>query len=491
MPTIDSGAWCFGGSGAWSGGDGFVKRRVVVIGGGIAGLAAAHRLRQRAPHLDVLLIDQSDRPGGKLRTVELAGGPVERGAESFLTGDPAGGPSAAVRLAEQVGLGEALVHPATAKAAVAVGGALHDLPAGTLMGIPVDTDPPERPGAAPLLRPGEDVTVGALVRPRRGDVVVDRFVDPLLGGVYAGRADQLSLRMALPTLADAAERADTLTGAVRSALAARRSTPGAPVFSTVRGGMSRLVDAITATLPDVRLGLPVRELRRHGTGWRLTIGSTHTPSTVDADAVVLAVPAAPAARLLSGAFPASPGSPPAAATTGGSGRPALGYASVALVAFALPATKLPELSGVLVPATEGFAVKAVTFFDQKWSHLRRPGLTVVRASVGRAGEEHQLQRADGDLLGLVRDEVARLIGADRLPDPLDAAVFRWGGALPQYAPHHRDRVAALRAGLAAHNTAAGHPPIAVAGAAYDGVGIPACVTSGWAAADTLLEALEG
>lgn len=447
------------------------RRVVAVIGGGIAGLAAAHRLRERAPHLDVILFDQGERPGGKLRTVELAGGPVERGAESFLSGDPAGGPSAAVLLAEQVGLGDALVHPAIGKAAVAVAGGLHDLPPGTLMGIAVEADPAERPSSGPLLRPGEDVTVGGLVRPRRGDLVVDRFVEPLLGGVYAGHADRLSLRMALPALADAAERSDTLTGAVRAALAARRGTPGAAVFSAVRGGMSRLVDAVAATLPDVRLGLPVRELRRHGSGWRLTVGSTRDASTVDADGVILAVPATPAARLLS-------------TVEGVQGVP-LAYASVALIALALPTTKLPELSGFLVPATEGFAVKAVTFFDQKWPHLRRPGLTLIRASVGRAGEEHQLQRSDTDLLDLVRDEVARLLGADRLPDPVDAAVFRWGGGLPQYEPHHRDRVAALRAGLAAH------PPITLAGAAYDGVGIPACVTSGRTAADTLLQALEG
>ena len=125
---------------------GGARRRVVVIGGGIAGLAAAHRLHERAPHLDVVLFDQGERPGGKLRTVELAGGPVERGAESFLSGDPAGGPSAAVRLAEQVGLGDELVHPATAKAAVATGGGLLDLPAGTLMGIPAGEDPADRPG---------------------------------------------------------------------------------------------------------------------------------------------------------------------------------------------------------------------------------------------------------------------------------------------------------------------------------------------------------
>jgi oxygen-dependent protoporphyrinogen oxidase len=453
-----------------------MTRRVVVIGGGIAGLAAAHRIRERAPHVDVVVVEQRDRPGGKLSTGSLAGGPVERGAESFLVADPAGGPSAALRLVEAVGLGGAVVHPATSRAAVAVDGGLRDLPPKTLMGIPLQAPDsvPDVPCGAPLLAPGDDVTVGGLVRPRRGDMVVDHYVEPLLGGVYAGRADRLSLRMALPALADAAERAHTLTEALAAAVAMRRGTPGAPVFGAVEGGMSRLVDAVAATLPDVRLGRPVRELRRHGDGWRLTLGSTRDAATLDADGVVLAVPAAPAARLLSTVDDVS-GVPV-------DGVP-LEYASVALVALVLPATELPELSGFLVPATEGLAVKAVTFFDQKWAHLRRPDVTVLRASVGRHGDERQLQRTDEGLVEVVRGELARLLGMDALPDHVDSGVFRWGGGLPQYRPHHLDRVRALREELGRH------PAIAVAGAAYDGVGIPACVKSGWAAADAVLEGL--
>ncbi|MGI5244494.1 protoporphyrinogen oxidase [Dactylosporangium sp. CA-139066] len=446
-----------------------MTKRVVVVGGGIAGLAAAHRLHTLRPGLDVVLLDQRDRPGGKLSTGELAGGPVERGAESFLVGAPEGGSSAALRLAEAVGV--TVVHPTPARAAVAIDGSLRDLPAGTLMGIPVQAPDSvlDEPATAPLLAPGADVTVGGLVRPRRGDAVVDHFVEPLLGGVYAGRADRLSLRMALPALAAAAERAHTLTEALQAAVAASRRTPGAPVFGTVEGGMSRLVDAVAAALPDVRCGVTVRALRRSGGGWQLTLGSTRDAEVLDADGVVLAVPARPAERLL-------------AAVDGVSSVP-LDYASVALVALALPATKLPELSGFLVPATEGLAVKAVTFFDQKWAHLRRPGVTVLRASVGRHGDEGQLQRTDDALAEVVRAEVARLIGVDALPAELGRGVFRWGGALPQYTPNHQDRVRALRAGLAAH------PAIAVAGAAYDGVGIPACVASGWRAAEAVLERL--
>ncbi|GAA2381876.1 protoporphyrinogen oxidase [Dactylosporangium salmoneum] len=446
--------------------------RVVVVGGGIAGLAAAHRLHTLRPGLDVVVLDQRDRPGGKLATGELAGGPVERGAESFLMGDPAGGPSAAVRLAEEVGLGPAIVHPTPARAAVALDGGLRDLPAGTMMGIPLKaTDSAaDDPAPAPLLSPGGDVTVGGLVRARRGDAVVDHYVEPLLGGVYAGRADHLSLRMALPALAAAAERTHTLTDALAEAVGASRRTPGAPVFGTIQGGMGRLVGAVAATLPGVRSGVTVRALHRHGAGWRLTLGSTRDAETLDADGVVLAVPAAPAARLL-------------AAVEGARAVP-LEYASVALVALALPDTALPELSGFLVPATEGYSVKAVTFFDRKWAHLRRPGVTVLRASIGRHGDEARLQHTDDDLVQTVRAEVAKLLGMGALPAEIDRAVFRWGGALPQYEPGHRDRVATLRAGLAEH------PAIAVAGAAYDGVGIPACIASGRAAAETVLAGLE-
>jgi oxygen-dependent protoporphyrinogen oxidase len=237
--------------------------------------------------------------------------------------------------------------------------------------------------------------------------------------------------------------------------------------------MSRLVDALVGLVGDVRVGSPVRKLERSAKGWRLTLGPTPEMSTVDADGVVLAVPAAPAARLLSTVDDVPPLS--------------LEYASVALVALAVPALKLPELSGFLVPPTEGFAVKAVTFFDRKWAHLRRAdGVTVLRASLGRAGAEAELlHRTDAALVALVRAELAQLLGLDALPAHLDAAVYRWGGALPQYRKGHLDRVAALRAGLARH------PALAVAGAAYDGVGIPACVKSGRVAADAVLDELEG
>jgi oxygen-dependent protoporphyrinogen oxidase len=452
-----------------------------VVGGGIAGLAAGYRLAERGA--SVLLIDQATGLGGKLSTAELAGGPVEGGAEAFLTRDADGRPSAAVELARAVGLGDALVHPATSRAAVAIGGRLRPLPAGTLFGVPGDLSTMDdvaavdaaldRDGGRPLLGPDQDVAVGALVRGRLGDEVADRLVDPMLGGVYAGRADDLSLATTIPALASACRRTGTLTAAVRVALAARPVASG-PVFATVDGGLSRLVDALAGALraagATLRLAAPVRELGRTAAGWSLRVGSTGDADTVPVDAVVLAVPSHPAARLLAAVDPA------AAAAVG-----ALDYASVALVSLALPRLELPALSGFLVPATEGYAVKAVTFFTRKWSHQARPdGLALVRASLGRYGEEQVLQRTDPELVALVRRELADLLGAD-LPASVDTLVRRWGGALPQYRPGHLDRVAAARAALP--------PTLALAGAALDGVGIPACVRSGQVAADTVLSDL--
>lgn len=458
--------------------------RIVVVGGGIAGLAAAARLRElgRAA-VEIMVIDQADQLGGKLRTGSIAGGTVETGAEAFLTYDPDGQLSAVSRLAGRVGLGEALRHPATGRAAITLSGQLVPVPGGTLTGVPGDLSTLDGvavpadldgDGGAPLLAPGEDVAVGDLVRRRLGDEVVARLVDPMLGGVYAGRADGLSLATTMPALHAAAGTEHTLVGAVRAAIAASRRPAGAPIFSTVDGGVGRLVSAVnSAAEPVVQLGQPVRAIARSSDGWRLTVGATRDPSTVDAAAIVLAVPARPVTRLL------EPVAPEAAAAMS-----TLDYASVALVTLALPASyRLPELSGFLVPESEGYEIKAATFFTVKWQHLRRAdGLQLVRASLGRYGATEVLQRTDAELVTLVREELGAILGS-ALPHPEASLVSRWGGALPQYSPGHLDRVAAARTALPTG--------LALAGAAFDGVGIAACVRSGESAADVVWAGLKG
>ncbi|MDI6103258.1 protoporphyrinogen oxidase [Actinoplanes sp. NEAU-A12] len=456
-----------------------MRKRIAIIGGGIAGLAAAVRLRDvTPPGTEIVVYEQSSALGGKLRTGDLGGLPVERGAESFLNSAPGGGESAAVALARRLDLGDALVHPAARPAALAFGGGLVPIPGGTLVGVPGDLSALDGVALAasdadvdsgrPLLAPGEDVAVGALVRERFGDEVVDRLVDPMLGGVYAGRADRLSLRVTMPQLAHTAETEHTLAGAVRAAQARGRRVPGQPVFAAVEGGMSRLVAAAaSASGARVRLGLPVRELTRTPGGrWKLIFGPVPAPRSDEVDAVILAVPASPAARLL--------GDPEVAE---------LEYASVALAGLALPpGTRLPDLSGFLVPPGEGTLVKAATFFTTKWPHLATArGPVIVRASLGRAGEQERLQLDDASLIAIARRELGALIGAE-LPEPVESWVQRWGGGLPQYAPGHADRVARARAALP--------EGLALAGAAFDGVGIPVCVASGERAADEVCKFLE-
>ncbi len=322
-----------------------------------------------------------------------------------------------------------------------------------------------------------DVSVTAYVGARFGQELVDRLVDPLLGGVYAGRCDQLSFEATMPGLAKAARSHRTLAGAARSLLPDPATPPAAPVFTTLTGGLGTLPAAVAARSGAVvRTGAMTRELARTADGWRLTIGSARAPERLDADAVILALPARPASRLLAAASPA------AAAALG-----EIGYASMAIVTLAYPQAAFPSLphgSGYLVPAVDGRAVKAVTFSTVKWPHLQAAGppVLVVRCSVGRVGEEAILQSGDGELAAIAGAELAAATGARGAP--IDTRVSRWGGGLPQYTVGHLERVARIRASVA------GQPGLAVCGAAYDGIGIPACIASARLAATRVLAYLQ-
>lgn len=447
--------------------------RVVVVGAGIAGLVSALRLSGRgAGDVQVTVLDGAARVGGKLAT---GAGGLDVGAESLLARRPQ-----AVDLVREIGLGGDLVHPGPAAPAVWSRGALHPLPAGLVMGVPVDDagaaaardlTGPVNLDAASDPQTG-DVAVGTWLAARLGRPVVDRLVEPLLGGVYAGYADRLSLRATVPALWPAAAG-----GAPLRSVAPPRA--GGPVFAGVRGGVGRLpevlADRLVAAGVIVRARAPVRALERSDSGWRLELGAAPSPEFLDADAVLLAVPAPAAAKLLAGPVPA------AAAELAG-----VATASVAVISVLLPAEQLAGVaaSGVLVPPVEGRLVKAVTFSSIKWpwlaDRLAGPGLHAVRLSVGRLGEEATLQRDDADLTAEAVAELAGLLGRPAL-DPVSSTLTRWGGALPQYTPGHLDRVTRLRRALA------GAGGLAMAGATLDGLGVAACIASADRAVTELLE----
>lgn len=456
--------------------------RVVVVGGGIAGLAAAWTLRDALPDAEILVLEAAASVGGKLRTAVLAGVAVDVGAEAMLARRPEG-----IGLIHAAGLGDAVIAPSTTAAAIRAGGALHPLPARTMLGIPGDVDAVASSGvlsrhavqriaaesdADPLPPLSEDVAVGALVRSRLGNEVADRLVEPLLGGVYAGRADQLSLRATMPALADRLVTGNSLVRAVQAVVdTGARSGSTGPVFASLSGGLGQLPQQLASSGRfDVRTSTTVRTIERTDGGFRLVCGAVPQAEVIAADAVVVATPAAKAARLLQGVAPA------AAAELSG-----IESASVAITTLAFRQVALPPGSGLLVAAGEALAVKAVTVTSQKWPIEAGGGLVLLRASVGRAGEAHLLQRSDDELVALVRHELRALLGIEA--EPLDTLVSRWGGGLPQYAVGHVERVARIRRAVA---DVAG---LAVCGAAYDGVGIPACIASAHAAAAQVVTAL--
>ncbi|MFE0983084.1 protoporphyrinogen oxidase [Streptomyces rochei] len=450
---------------------------VVVIGGGIAGLAAAHRLLERGARVTVL--EASDRVGGKLLPGEVAGVRVDLGAESLLARRPE-----AVGLAREVGLADRLQPPATASASLWTRGALRPMPKGHVMGVPgtaaalagVLSDEGlariERDADLPRTEVGDDVAVGEYVAARLGREVVDRLVEPLLGGVYAGDAYRISLRSAVPQLFEAARTHTSLTEAVRAIQGRTAASPATgPVFMGIEGGIGTLplavAESVRARGGEIVTHTPVTGLRRTAEhGWRVTTADR----ALHADAVVVAVPARPAAELLRAEAPA------AAAELA-----AVEYASMALITLAYrrsDAAALPEGSGFLVPPVDGRTIKASTFASRKWGWIDAdPDLVVLRTSVGRYGETEILGRDDTGLVDVSRHDLKEATGL--AAEPVATRVTRWRDGLPQYPVGHHARVARIREHVA------GLTGLAVCGAAYDGVGIPASIASAYAAVDQI------
>ncbi|MFD6229680.1 protoporphyrinogen oxidase [Streptomyces sp. NPDC060232] len=479
------------------------RPHVVVVGGGIAGLSAAAHLSGVADGTAsgalVTVLESAGRLGGKLLRAEVGGLAVDLGAEAVFVRRPA-----ALELARQVGLGHELEPPSTMEAAILTRGKSRPLPMGHLLGIPGDLRALAACGILsrdgliracwdlqlPRTQVGDDIAIGRYVAARMGREVVDRMVEPLLGGIYAGHADHISMRATLPGLLAAARDERSL---VESIHRMRRPDPGKadllapkppghgapPPFRTVRGGMGRLPLALARACRsagvDIRTGVEVRDLERVTHGWALTVHHAGRAQRMDADAVVLAVPAPAAARLLARQAPS------AAAVLR-----AVEYADTALITLVFERSDLaalPHGSGLLVPPVDGRLVKAVTFSSNKWSWPGRyaPDKFVVRVSVGRHGEDTAVVLDDQELVARSRTELAQATGL--FAAPCDTAVTRWRTGLPQYAVGHVTRMEHVHEQVRKLGT------LAVCGAAYDGVGITACVEGAQRAAAAITASL--
>jgi oxygen-dependent protoporphyrinogen oxidase len=474
----------------------------------------------------VLILDTDDRVGGKLAATEFAGRTVDLAADAFLARRPE-----ATELCEQLGIGDQLVPVGASGASILARGRLRPMPAGLVLGVPTRWWPLARSG---LFNPAEslrvardlvmphlapeavigDQTVADLVGPRLGRRAVERLVDPLIGGINAGGVDELSAAATFPALIAASHQSGSLMRALRrlpppdaegpvfwslrqstaslaGRLADRLTDPGSPWKVSIHTGVS--VDAMT------QLSLSPSTRRR----WWLTVSGNGAEALTNGadgsslarrpgssavrldeglvvDGIILALPAPRAAVLL------APHSPVAAGVLS-----TIEYASVAVVTLAVPSAAIGaalEGTGFLVPRTSRLEgrpalITGCTYLSRKWPHLASAGTELIRVSVGRFGDERHQGLDDTEIRDAAFSELARVLDITGVPS--DSQVTRWPGAFPQYRVGHLTRVGNIEKAVA---DLAG---VAVAGAAYRGVGIPACIASGRSAARSVLGSLTG
>jgi oxygen-dependent protoporphyrinogen oxidase len=449
--------------------------RVIVVGAGVTGLSAAHELARSG--IDVTVLG-GGQVGGKVSTSRFAGYDVDRSADAFLARVPDG-----IELCRELGIDGELVSPAARRAYVYSRGALRLLPEAQVLGVPTDLDELAASGIvseagvsaarADLTTPGAppagDETIGAFIRRRLGDEVLERLVDPLVGGINAGDTDDLSLAAVTPQL-DAAARSEEPS--LIRACAAQRALGDAtkPVFFAPVGGMGVLVDTLVRSLDhagvELRSEAIAREVGRDG------VIVLDCGRRVAGDGVIVATPASVAATILAGTSER-------AATLLATIR----TASVALVTLAFARDGIDHAldgSGYLVPRNEGTLLTACSWASSKWSHLAGDGSTViVRASAGRAGDDRWADLDDRELTDRIVTDLGQTMGAQVAPT--EVRVDRWPRAFPQYRPGHLALVDAAEQAL---RTDA--PRIVVAGAALRGLGVPACIRQGREAARALL-----
>jgi len=461
------------------------RRRVVVIGGGIAGIAAAHRLVEHAQAgaaLDVVLLEAAGSLGGSVGSERSGGFLLERGADSMITDKPWG-----VALCERVGIADRLVgtRAGERRTYVVHAGRLHPLPEGFLLMAPtsawaVATSPLFSLGgkvrmALDLVLPRRaagDESLAAFVRRRLGDQVLQRVADPLVGGIYTADPERLSLAATMPRFLELERTHRSVILGLRATTRVARGSAGARygMFVAPADGMGTLVDAVARRLPEgvVRLGRAVNGLVRDGERWQIETAA----ETFAADAVIVATPAFTAARLLG----------PLDARLGRE-LDAIEYASSATVTLGFRAEGVGEHLtgfGFVVPFSEGRPLLACTFSSRKYPGRAPEGHELLRAFVGGARRHDLVELDDAALVTTVRGDLHALLGISA--EPVLVRVHRHRRAMPQYAVGHLDRIATIERWVA------GVRGLGLAGAAYRGVGIPDCVRSGEAAADAALNA---
>ncbi len=451
--------------------------RVIVVGGGITGLACAYRLRDAH---DVTVLEASQRVGGNITTLRKDGFVIDGGPDSWVASKPH-----ATRLAKDVGLGEQLIgtRPETRRVYVAHKGKLRPLPEGLVLGIPSRVMPmlktslfsplgKLRMGLEPLVRrrpDTDDESVQDFFVRRLGSEAADRLAGPLLGGIFAGDASKLSVRAAFPQLLEWEKQYGSLVLAMRAAnKQAKVANAGGPpksAFLSLRDGIATLPEAVARALGDrVRTAAAVRSLCRDEDRWRVTLVSGEE---LVADRVVLATPQRALPDIVR-ALDAELAREVEQIRIGSSATVFFAYRRLQ-IAHSLDAV------GFIVPRAENTRVLASTWVSSKWPHRAPEGHALIRAFFGGIGHEEILERSDAELVAIALEELPKLMGAF-LGEPLFTRVFRWTKASPQPEVGHLELMKRV------HQRVGAHPGLFIAGNGYDGNGIPDCIKQGEQAA---------
>lgn len=463
------------------------KHKVVIIGGGIAGLTAAFylqkQIRENKLPIEIKLIEASHRLGGKMQTVIRDGFTIERGPDSFLARK-----TSMIRLAKEVGMDNQLVHNSTGKSYVLVNEELHSMPGGSIMGIPTQIGPflttglfsiPGKLRAAadfilPRSESGKDQSLGEFFRRRLGDEVVENLIEPLLSGIYAGDIDQLSLMSTFPQFYEVEQKYRSLIVGMKKATPSqpkktenKEKTKGA--FLTFKTGLQSFAEAIESKLDpeSILKGHRVEKITKHNENYEIYLNNGET---IHADSIIAATPHQITQSMFSDyrffdPFKSVPST------------------SVATVALAFPEEAIRrdiDGTGFVVSRNNDYSITACTWTHKKWAHSTPKGKVLLRCYVGRAGDETIVDLSDDQIIKIVLDDLKKTM--DITLSPNFAIVSRWKKAMPQYTVGHKQRLATIL-----EHVKNELPGVFLAGASYGGVGVPDCIDQGEAAVKNVLE----
>ncbi|MEK5100145.1 protoporphyrinogen oxidase [Bacillus sp. FSL W8-0848] len=452
------------------------RKQIVIIGGGITGLAAAfyleREIKKNGLPAEVTLVEASPRLGGKIQTVHKDGYIVEKGPDSFLERK-----QSAPQLVKDLGLGHLLVNNAIGQSYVLVNETLYPIPEGAVMGVPTKVGPFLTTGlfslqgklragmdlVLPASKPQDDQSLGEFFRRRVGSEVVENLIEPLLSGIYAGDIDRLSLMSTFPQFYQTEQKHRSLILGMKKS-AGNKSKQAAPVkkkgqFQTLKTGLQTIVEELEKQLELTKIYKGTKAVgieRGQHYSFKLDNGIV-----LHADAAVIAAPH----KAISAMFPDEDWL---------KGMREMVSTSVANVALGFPedAVKMEhEGTGFVISRNSDFSITACTWTNKKWPHTTPEGKVLLRAYVGKAGDESVVEQSDNEMVRIVLEDLKRIMKIEGEPEM--TCITRWNEAMPQYHVGHKKRIKEVREGLQAS-----YPGIFVTGASFEGVGIPDCIDQG-------------